>query len=212
MNHARISKICVVVLAVAMVSLALAALAVAQESRNVKVVVVKTADGKPMAFYSASYALVVGVANYTNGWPVLAEVVNDARQVKTALEQQGFVVTLVENPTAAQLESAIKKIIATRGINLENRLLFYFAGHGHTLKMSYGGDMGYIVPSDAPLPDKDPGGFSEKAISMESFNTYARTINAKQVLFIFDSCFSGSIFDLQNPRAGAAVHYRRFGG
>lgn len=31
---------------------------------------------------------------------------------------------------------------------------------------------------------------------MENFNTYAREINAKHVLFLFDSCFSGSIFAL----------------
>jgi len=74
--------------------------------------------------------------------------------------------------------------------------LFYFAGHGHTLKKSYGGNVGYIVPADAPLPDCDRGGFMQKAISMESFNTYARNMDAKHALFLFDSCFFGSIFAL----------------
>jgi hypothetical protein len=67
-----------------------------QQDRNIAKVVVKTSDGKPLSLYNASYALVVGVSDYTNGWPDLREAVNDARAVNAALEQQGFVVTLVE--------------------------------------------------------------------------------------------------------------------
>ncbi len=166
-----------------------------RQDRNIKVVA-KTADGKLLPLYKASYALVVGVANYTHGWPKLTEAVNDAREVKAALEQQGFLVTLVENPTAAQLRFALENFVATRGLDENNRLLFYFAGHGDTQKKSYGSDMGYIVAADAPLSRQDPTGFLQKALSMENFNTYAREINAKHVLFLFDSCFSGSIFAL----------------
>jgi hypothetical protein len=165
------------------------------QSRDAEVIV-ETSDGKPLPLYRASYALVIGVSAYTNGWPILPAADDDAREVKAALEQHGFVVTLVENPTAARLDSEIKSFFARRGLDKENRLLFYFAGHGHTQRMSYGGDLGYIVPSDAPLPDKNPGDFLQKAISMESFSSFARNTNAKHVLFIFDSCFSGSIFAL----------------
>jgi len=166
-----------------------------RQDRNFKVVA-KTADGKVLPLYKASYALVVGVANYTHGWPKLTEAVNDAREVKAVLEQQDFIVTLVENPTAAQLKAALENFVATRGLDENNRLLFYFAGHGHTQKKSYGNDVGYIVPTDATLPRQDQSGFLLKALSMENFNTYAREINAKHVLFLFDSCFSGSIFAL----------------
>jgi len=172
------------------------------QERSVKVTV-KIQDGKLLTLYNASYALVIGVSIYTNGWPTLPQAVNDAREIKTTLEQHGFVVTLVENPTAAQLENALKDFIATRGLGAENRLLFYFAGHGYTQKKAYGADLGYIVPSDVPLPDKDQAGFLRKVISMENFNSYAREINAKHVLFLFDSCFSGSIFAL--ARAVPAV-------
>jgi len=176
------------------------------QNRSVKVTV-KTFDGKLLNLYSESYALVAGVSDYTNGWPDLREVVKDTREVKAALEQHGFMVTIVENPTAAQLENAMKEFIATRGLGAENRLLFYFAGHGYSQKKAYGASMGYIVPGDAPLPDKDQAGFLRKAISMENFNSYAREINAKHVLFIFDSCFSGSIFALARA-VPAAITYK----
>jgi len=191
---------------IAILSIGLGTDSASPQSRSVKVTV-KTADGKLLSLYSGSYALVVGVSDYTNGWPDLREVVNDTRDVKAALEQHGFMVAILENPTAAQLENAMKDFIATRGLGAENRLLFYFAGHGYSQKKAYGASMGYIVPGDAPLPDKDQAGFLRKAISMENFNSYAREINAKHVLFIFDSCFSGSIFALARA-VPAAITYK----
>ena len=136
----------------------------------------------------------VGISNYTNGWPHLPNAVKDALDVKAELETQGFVVTLLKNPTSAQLKNGINNFISTHGLDADNRLLFYFAGHGHTLEKSYGGNVGYIVPADAPLPGRDRSGFVQKAISMENFNTYAHNMDAKHALFLFDSCFSGSIF------------------
>lgn len=165
------------------------------QQRGIKVKAI-TKDGQGIDLYRNSYALVVGVSNYTNGWPDLPNAVNDAREVRSELQKQGFSVTLLENPTAAQFKNRIEDFIASKGLDPHNRLLFYFAGHGHTIKKSYGGDIGYIVPADAPLPRVDRAGFLRKAISMENFNTYARNIDAKHALFLFDSCFSGSIFAL----------------
>ena len=66
--------------------------------------------------------------------------------------------------------------------------------------MAYGGKMGYIVPADAPLPTRDKSGFLAKTIDMKAFENHALRIQSKHALFIFDSCFSGSIFDMsRNP-------------
>ncbi|MCP4400415.1 MAG: hypothetical protein GY801_24300 [bacterium] len=54
--------------------------------------------------------------------------------------------------------------------------------------------MGYIVPADAPLPGEDERGFSAKALDMQMIEVYARRIQAKHALFLFDSCFSGVLF------------------
>lgn len=56
--------------------------------------------------------------------------------------------------------------------------------------------MGYIVPKDAPNPNIDKSGFLSKAIDMQMIEVYAKRIQSKHALFIFDSCFSGSIFAL----------------
>ena len=174
-----------------------------------------TGDGQSIDLYSNSYALVVGVSNYTNGWPVLPNAANDAREVGRELQKHGFEVYSLDNPTSTQLKNGIETFIATYGLDPDSRLLLYYAGHGHTIKKSYGGNVGYIVPTDAPDPGVYMTGFLRKAISMERFNTYARDINSKHVLYLFDSCFSGSIFALSRAVPEAITyktsrHVRQF--
>ena len=152
--------------------------------------------GEEIPLYQGSYALIIGASDYTNGWPSLPGVKEDVAAVKAALEKHGFEVSLTENPNQQQLQQAFTDFIGQYGQSPENRLLLYFAGHGHTLKLAYGGEMGYIVPVDAPNPNDDEAGFIEKALDMQMMEVYAKRIQAKHAFFLFDSCFSGSIFSL----------------
>jgi hypothetical protein len=164
--------------------------------RGLGVVHIKAEDGRELKLYERSYALVIGVSDYTQGWPRLPGVRKDIEEVARALERHGFLVTKVENPDSAQLDKSFKEFIDAHGRGVENRLLFYFAGHGHTVRQSYGEEMGYIVPSDAPLPARDAAGFMSKAMDMQQMELYARRVQSKHALFLFDSCFSGALFAL----------------
>jgi len=157
---------------------------------------IKDEDGKTIKLYDKSYALLIGVSDYTGGWPKLPGVKQDIEAVRVALEKQGFQIVVVMNPTGTQLEEAYRGFIQQYGLGVQNRLLLYFAGHGHTEKQSYGEDMGYIVPADAPLPGRDRAGFVAKAMDMQQMELYARRIQSKHALFLFDSCFSGALFAL----------------
>jgi Zn-dependent protease with chaperone function len=157
---------------------------------------IRSEDGQPIKLYDKSYALLIGVSDYTQGWPKLPGTRVDVTAVRAALERHGFQVVTVENPTSVQLEAAYRNFIQQYGQALGNRLLFYFAGHGHTVKQSYGEEMGYIVPVDAPNPNRDPAGFVAKALDMQVMEVFAKRIQAKHALFLFDSCFSGSLFAL----------------
>jgi hypothetical protein len=152
--------------------------------------------GKDVGLFRESHALVVGVFDYTAGWPDLPGVARDTDAVAKALEAQGFSVEVVRNPTAERLQQAYREFIGRHGLVAENRLLFWFAGHGYTERKSYGGDVGYIVPADAPLPDRDRAAFLDKALSMQQMEVYARSIDARHALFLFDSCFSGQLFSV----------------
>lgn len=164
---------------------------------------VRLDGGDEVELYEGSHALVIGVSAYTNGWSPLAGVADDVPAVTKVLEENGFQVTTLSGPstTSRGIRSAIEEFIENYGYNPHDRLLIYFAGHGHTGKTALGErDIGYIIPADAPLPEADDRVFRQRAISMEKMSEYARQIEAKHALFVFDSCFSGSL--LSSLRGG----------
>lgn len=160
------------------------------QTKGIKVII-KDASGRKVGLYKESHALVIGVSDYTAGWPKLEMVPDEIDQVETALKGQGFHVVKVMNPTSDQLSEAFEDFIDKYGFDENNRLLFFYSGHGHSRK---GGRKGYLVPSDAPDPRYDENEFLRKAIGMNRVITWAREIEAKHVLFLFDSCFSGTVF------------------
>jgi uncharacterized caspase-like protein len=164
---------------------------------NIQPILIKDQNGAEVGIYDESHALVIGGSDYIGGWPKLPGVEEDIRLVKEALEAKGFNVKLVRNPNSQELENAFEEFIEKYGYKLNNRLLFYFAGHGYTVKPQYGGEeLGYIVPVEAPNPYYDLTKFRRVAMSMQRIEEYALSIDAKHALFIFDSCFSGSLFAL----------------
>ena len=165
------------------------------DTRGVNLII-KDSTGQTLTYYKNSYALVVGVSDYTNGWPDLPNAISDATEVGKCLTRHGFKIESLFNPTKSELNKALEDFIFQHGQFEDTRLIFYFAGHGHSITMPYGGKLGYIVPTDAPLPDQNKTDFMQKAISMQEFDKDARQIQARHVLYIFDSCFSGSIFAL----------------
>jgi len=148
-----------------------------------------------MQLYSGYHALVVGCGEYKKGWPRLPNPVKDATEVADALRGMGWKVNLLENPEWSVLRRALNKIIIGAGREKDKAILFWFSGHGHTLKEVGDRKLGYIVPVDAPDPDRDEIGFMEHAISMRQIETVAKRIQAKHALMLFDSCFSGAIFN-----------------
>jgi hypothetical protein len=158
-----------------------------------------TVNGESVIIYRQSHAILIGEWDYNNGFPPLKGVRNDIENVRSCLEKNGFDVTVTMNPVKSQIDEAISAFIRDYGQDTETRLLFYFAGHGYTLKTSLGEELGYIVPVDAPNPNRDPMGFQAKAMEMAQIEMYAKRIRAKHALFLFDACFSGTLF--ANSRA-----------
>ena len=165
------------------------------QDRGMKPVQVRI-EGTPTALYQQSHALLIGISIYTNGWSSLPGVSRDIPRVKAALENNGFQVDVVMNPSSKDaLDNAFSDFISKYGNSRDNRLLIYYAGHGHTIKTDWGGELGYIVSADAPLPSRDNSSpFQRKAMEMAQIDIYAKRIQSKHALFIFDACFAGTIF------------------
>lgn len=157
---------------------------------------VLTPEGQPLLLYENSYALVIGGSEYTNGWPNLPGVEDDIQAVIETLKAQGFEVTVYMNLDKAGIDRAFTDFISDYGNDPENRILVYFAGHGHTIETTYGEEIGYLVPADAPNPNLDEPGFLKKAMEMEQIEIYAKRIQSKHALFLFDACFSGALFSI----------------
>ncbi len=152
-------------------------------------------NGEAVELYSNSYALVIGVSDYEY-WPDLPGVETDVDEVGLALESHGFKVINLLNPTRDSFDDAMRDFIGEYGQDPDNRLIVYYAGHGHTLRTRRGRELGYIVPADAPLPKDGIGKFKKKAISMLEVEIFAKQMEAKHAMFTFDSCFSGSLFEI----------------
>ena len=155
--------------------------------------VVRAKDGRELLRYGKSYALLIGVSDYQrrSGWKDLDTVSKELDQVEKALEAVGFQkIVRVDNPDEDALRKAFDKFKDDYGFHKDNRLLFFFSGHGHTDQDG----AGYLVPSDAPHPRKNQTNFLRKALPMVDILALARKIKARHALFLFDSCFSGSVF------------------
>ncbi len=143
--------------------------------------------------YSESHALVIGVADY-EFWDRLGSVPQEVDKVRTALIEQGFEVQKLINPDGETMHRALRQFFNTYGLDEENRLLLFFSGHGYNRP---GRKEGYLVPADAPDPSQGKESmkaFIRKSVNMEQIMAWSKTVEARHVMFVFDSCFSGSIF------------------
>ena len=165
----------------------------AASSRGIKVSV-KDTSGNEIPMYEGSYALLIGVSDYTAGWPDLRNISSELDRVEKTLRRQGFQITRIMNPDSKALTTAFEEFIDQHGFDVNNRLLFFFSGHGHTRN---DGEKGYLVPSDAPHPIKDERGFLQKALPMAQILSWSRQMESKHALFLFDSCFSGTVFKIK---------------
>jgi hypothetical protein len=152
--------------------------------------------------YTGSYALLIGESDYnTNAWQDLNSIPAELQQVEDLLKSQGFQVQTELNLNAINLKQTINNFINQYGNQKNNRLLFFYSGHGDTIN-----GKGYLVPIDAPNPDLDQTGFLQKALAMDKIVDLARDFYAKHALFIFDSCFSGAIFKFRKPKIPRQIY------
>jgi len=138
-------------------------------------------------FYGKSFAIVVGINEYEK-WSALEFGIADAEAVKARLEREGFddiTVILGREATQRRILTALYDYLP-KNVQRDDRVVFYFAGHGQTHELPGGGKEGYIIPVDAGVDD-----FTSTAISMEQIRGLSSRIAAKHILYIMDSCYSG---------------------
>ena len=85
--------------------------------------------------FSNSFAVVIGIDEYTNGIPSLKTAVNDARRLAQVLESdyQYDVELLTEEVSLARLKQLLSETLPEK-VGVDDRVLLYFAGHGIALE------------------------------------------------------------------------------
>lgn len=128
------------------------------------------------------HAVVIGNNAYRS-LPQLVTASADARAVAALLERRyDFEVTLLEDATRAEILTTLR---ALRGqLTPEDNLLIYYAGHGW---LDEAADEGYWLPVDADA-DSDIHWISNATIT-----GYLRSIQAKHIMVVADSCYSGTL-------------------
>ncbi len=146
----------------------------------------------PSKYYRESWAVVVGINDYQR-WPKLRYAVHDATSVRDILvSKYGFKPENIRQLTNAQAtRQHIMEVIGDefsdgRKIKRDDRVFFFFAGHGATRTLEDGRQLGFIVPVDA-----DPENYYSTAISMTALREASDLIPAKHIYFVMDSCYSG---------------------
>ncbi|MBH8577024.1 caspase family protein [Nostocaceae cyanobacterium CENA369] len=160
--------------------------------------------------FRRNFAIIIGINNYQNNIRELKTAVPDALKLAEIIQtqhealkpqyqsQNRYEVQLILNQRASL--SALKQLITdfNQGqisldsgkvtVTKDDRLLFYFAGHGIALDAleSQEGPVGYLIPQDAKSGD------SSTYLPMQELHDALNALPCRHLLAILDCCFAGA--------------------
>jgi len=128
------------------------------------------------------YGLVIGNNNYQT-LPKLESATQDAKSVEKVLrEKYGFKTALLLNANRRQILTLLNTFM--RKLTTNDNLLIYYAGHGQLDRVN---DRGHWLPVDAEINN------SAEWISNIALTDIINSMQAKHVIVIADSCYSGTL-------------------
>jgi len=205
-------------LVVALLILFAAGLALSQTTRNIKVgpkpgpaetpppqpgehVIAGSGPGggtPPREVYTDSWALIIAIDNY-RFVPTLKYAVADAEAIRQFLVTNGgfnrmHVLTLYnERATKADIETALGTYFPGK-VGPNDRVLVYYAGHGQTMDLPGGGQMGYLIPVEGQADN-----LHGTCLSMSQIRETSMMIKSKHILYVVDACYSGIVGNEARP-------------
>jgi len=142
--------------------------------------------------YENLWAVVIGVNKYNN-WERLEYAVSDAMSIKKMLINQfGFrqdhiIELLDEEATLLNIRTTLGGVLPQKAKRNDGVLIF-FAGHGETVDLPGGGNLGYLVPVDGSAKQ---GEYFATLLPMTQVREICNLIPAKHIFFVVDACYSG---------------------
>jgi WD40 repeat protein len=137
--------------------------------------------------FERNLAFIIGINNYQNGISSLKTAVNDAKKLVEILRSQHDYkvwVCLDEVATLTNLNQLLEQTLPAQ-VSENDRLLFYFAGHGVALNGD-DGPAGYLIPQDAKAGD------TNSYLPMTKLHDALSKLPCRHFLGILDCCFAGA--------------------
>ncbi|MEH2056820.1 MAG: caspase family protein [Nostoc sp.] len=160
--------------------------------------------------FRRNFAIIIGINNYENGIRELETAVPDALKLAQIIQEQHqslkqqyqsqnkYEVKLILDKRATL--NQLKQLIAdlkqgqipldseTITVTKDDRVLFYFAGHGIAKDAleEQEGPVGYLIPQDATLED------SSTHLPMQELHNALTKLPCRHMLAILDCCFAGA--------------------
>ena len=139
--------------------------------------------------YDNSWALLIGIDKYESVRK-LNYAVKDAESMQNILLNTfGFSsekITLLTNEQANKQNILKSFSDITKNANANDRVIIFFAGHGETMDLPEGGEMGYLLPVDGNRED-----LYLSSIGMDELKKLSLMSKAKHVLYLIDACYGG---------------------
>jgi len=165
------------------------------------------------SLYKVMHVIAIGINNYAApAIPDLNYAENDARKFAELMERfygaADVVVLLGKDATKEGIITAVSRLLDESATEPDDAVVFYFAGHGQTVSLAQGGEMGYLIPQDAKINLKstsEAGGYVQSCISMKDVADWRACMTARHVLFIADACYSGLMAARRGAKAPASI-------
>ncbi|MBW4510898.1 MAG: caspase family protein [Scytonematopsis contorta HA4267-MV1] len=140
-----------------------------------------------MSDFNRNLAFIIGINEYRNGISQLHSATNDAKRLVEILREKHNYQVWVCLDELATLSNLIKLLEDTlsQQVTSEDRLIFYFAGHGIALN-GEDGPQGYLIPQDAVLGD------TKTYLPMTRLQESLNKLPCRHFLAILDCCFAGA--------------------
>ena len=157
-------------------------------------------------FYAESWALLIGINDYQNV-KKLEYAVEDAKSVYNKLisdyefDKNNIKLLLDIKATNYNMRKELDSI--TKLADTNDRVLIYFAGHGETMPLPDGGEMGYLVPWEG-----DAKSLYMTSIPMSELKQLSLMSKAKHILFLIDACYSGlATINIRSLKEQPSINY-----
>jgi hypothetical protein len=144
-------------------------------------------------------ALLIGVSDYDDKrWDQLSDVAPQLESLKHEFSNHFDDVRVELNKSGDEIRLLIKNFLPSKTAT-NARMLIYYSGHGYDeLYRDKSAFVGFVTGKDTPFVQKGNDASYDaarpNAISMDDIRTDLSNSKAASVIFIFDSCFSGSFF------------------